>query len=135
MYLSADQILGADDLPTEEVPVPEWAPEGTDPDDAFVLVRGLTGAERDSFEFRIQEARKDPSKVKVRAEIVGRCIVNADGEREFSDRQIDALGEKSGVVLDRVFDVVRVLSGMKEQSAEEAAEDFGSAPDGGSPSD
>ena len=42
MRLSRDDILKAEDLTTEEVDVPEWG--GT------VLVRGLTGRERDEFE-------------------------------------------------------------------------------------
>ena len=45
--LTADQILGADDLEMEFVPTPEWA-NGTP--DAGVFVRGLTGFERDAFE-------------------------------------------------------------------------------------
>ena len=40
--LTRDEILGADDLKTESVKVPEWG--GT------VLVRELTGAERDEWE-------------------------------------------------------------------------------------
>ena len=42
MGLTRDQILAVSDIQTEEVHVPEWG--GT------VLVRGLTGAERDEFE-------------------------------------------------------------------------------------
>ena len=42
MRLSREDILKAEDLPTEEVPVPEWG--------GSVLVRGLTGRERDLFE-------------------------------------------------------------------------------------
>ncbi|MFE3382837.1 hypothetical protein [Streptomyces anulatus] len=41
-YLSAEQILDADDLAIEDVPVPEWG--GT------VRVKGMSGTERDRFE-------------------------------------------------------------------------------------
>ena len=41
-YLSADDILNADDLPREPVEVPEWG--GT------VLVQGMSGTDRDRFE-------------------------------------------------------------------------------------
>lgn len=125
-YLSKDDILKADDLPTEDVPVEAWG--GT------VRVRGLTGTERDRFEFALAAARNDPSKVQVRAEIVGRCIIDADGKRVFTDNEIGRLGAKSGAALDHIFDVVRELSGMGEESTNEAAEDFGTAPDAGSPS-
>lgn len=126
MYLSADDILKADDLPTEDVDVPEWG--------GIVRVRGLTGTERDRFEFKMAAARNDPSKVQVRAEVVGRCIIDGDGKRLFTDRQIDALGDKSGAALDRIFDVVRELSGMGDEAVEEAAQDFGDAPSDGSSS-
>lgn len=125
-YLGKDDILKADDLPARDVTVDEWG--------GVVRVRGLTGTERDRFEFSLAAARNDPSKVQVRAEIVGRCLVDGDGKRLFTDREIAKLGEKSGAALDRVFDVVRDLSGMKDDSVEEAAEDFGDAPAAGSPS-
>ncbi len=131
-YLSKDQILKADDLPMEDVSVPEWP--GDDGSPGIVRVRGLTGTERDRFEFAMAAARKDPSKVEVRAQIVGRCMVDEDGSRLFTDNEISRLGAKSGAALDRVFDAVRELSGMGDDAVEEAAEDFGTAPDDGSPS-
>ena len=124
-YLGKDDILKADDLPERDIEVPQWG--------GVVRVRGLTGTERDRFEFSLAAARNDPSKVQVRAEIVGRCLVDGDGERLFTDSEITKLGAKSGAALDRVFDVVRELSGMDDGAADREAEDFGSAPDGSSP--
>ena len=40
--LTKDQILKSDDLPSEEVSVPEWG--------GSVMVRSMTGYERDQFE-------------------------------------------------------------------------------------
>ena len=125
-YLTKDAILGADDLPFEDVPVPEWG--GT------VRVRGLTGTERDRFEFKMAAAKDNPDQVEVRAQVAGRCLVDADGKRLFTDKELSKLGAKSGAALDRVFDKVRDLSGMGDKAVEAAAEDFGSAPDDGSPS-
>ncbi len=49
--LSKEQISKAKDLRTEEVPTPEWAPEGDPhPEEWGVLVRNLTSAERDHLE-------------------------------------------------------------------------------------
>jgi len=118
--LSKDAILGADDLPTEDVEVKAWG--GT------VRVRGLTGTERDRFEFSLAAVKNDPSKAEVRAQVVGRCLVDAEGERLFTDKEISRLGAKSGAALDVVFDVVRRLSGMGDQAVDQAAEDFGDAP-------
>lgn len=125
-YLTKDAILGADDLPAEDVEVPEWG--GT------VRVRGLTGTERDRFEFAMAAAKDRPDRVDVRAQVVGRCIVDENGERLFTDKELVKLGSKSGAALDRVFDVVRGLSGMGDQAVEGAAQDFGTAPADGSSS-
>ena len=125
-YLSKDAILGADDLPFEDVDVPEWG--GT------VRVRGLTGTERDRFEFKMAAAKDNPDQVEVRAQVVGRCLVDGDGKRLFTDKELSKLGAKSGAALDRAFDKVRELSGMGDKAVDQAAEDFSSAPDDGSPS-
>lgn len=126
MYLDKDAILKADDLPSEDVEVPEWG--GT------VRVRGLTGTERDRFEFSMAAARKDSSDVEVRAQVVGRCLVDGDGNRLFTDKELAKLGAKSGVALDRLFDKVRELSGMGDEALKEKVEDFSDAPSDGSPS-
>lgn len=128
--LTKDQILGADDLPTRDVPVPEWGGD--------VRVRGLTGTERDRFEMKMAASRKSGSTIPegdFRAELIGRCMVDEDGKRVFTDKEIARLGAKSGAALDRVFDVVRELSGMTEGAAEAVAEDFDEAPGDGSPTD
>lgn len=124
MYLSKDDILKADDLPTRDVDVPEWC--GT------VRVRGLTGAERDQFDFVLSDAKNNPSKAQIRANLVGRCMVDEDGKRLFSETEVAKLAAKSGAALTRIFDVVRELSGMTKDAVEKAAEDFGDAPSDGS---
>lgn len=121
--LNKDQILGADDLPTEDVEVPEW--------DGTVRVRGLTGTERDRFEFQVAAARKDGKQTDIRAAYAGRCMIDDNGKRLFEDKDLAALGRKSGAVLDRIFDVVRKLSGMTDEKLKEAAEDFEHAPTDG----
>lgn len=125
--LSKAQILDADDLPTEDVKVPEWGGE--------VRVRGLTGTERDRFEFQVAAARKDNRQIEIRAAYAGRCMVDESGKRLFEDKELAALGRKSGAVLDRIFDKVRELSGMTDEKLKQAAQDFENAPaDGASPS-
>ncbi|OSM43459.1 hypothetical protein [Nesterenkonia sp. PF2B19] len=126
--LSKSDILGADDLPTRDVEVPEWG--GT------VRVRGLTGQGRDAFEMKMAASRKNLGAVDdVRASLAAKCIVGEDGERMFTDKEVVQLGRKSGAALDRVYGAIRELSGMDEGAAEEAVEDFGEAAGGDSPSD
>jgi hypothetical protein len=124
-YLSKADILESDDLPSQDVDVPEWG--GT------VRVRGFSGAERDRFEFAMAAAKDSPEEVNIRAQVVGRCLIDADGKRLFTDKELVKLGAKSGAALDRVFDVVRELSGMGDKALQKATADFGNAPNDGSP--
>ena len=117
--LSKESILTATDLPTEEVEVPEWG--------GSVLVRGMTGRERDEFEASMvgqrggQEYRDYGN---LRAKAVVKCVVGDDGERLFTDQDASALGEKSFAALERVYDVIARLSGLREADVQARERDF-----------
>lgn len=112
--LNRDQILAASDLPTETVPVPEWGGE--------VIVRALTGAERDEYEMATHEAIRNKSSINMRARLVAMTLVDEDGERLFNhESHVVRLGNKSGRALDRVFDVAQRLSGIGRAALETAA--------------
>ena len=118
MRLSREDVLKADDLATEEVAVPEWG--GT------VLVRGMTGRERDEFEASTLDQRTGRQNLaNTRAKIVIRCVVDDDGNRLFDAADIDALGAKSGAALDRVFTAAARLSGLSGGDVEELTQNFG----------
>lgn len=127
MTLSRDEIL-ATKIPQETVDVPEW--------DGKVILRGLTAKERDDYEQAMVETSPDGqvrAKRKlenVRASLVVRCIVDESGEREFSDGDADALGEKNAAVVDKLWDVARRLCGMSTEDEEKLAEGFEQAQDG-----
>lgn len=124
-YLTRDAILGAADLPTEECDCPEWG--GT------VVVRGLTGAQRDEWEasttiVRGKTAVRDTANA--RAKLVALCAVDHEtGEPLFTRQDVDALGKKSGAALGRVFAVAARLSGLTDEELEEL-EGNSSAPPG-----
>lgn len=116
--LTAAEILAANDLMVEEVGMPEWG--------GVVLVRGLTGAERDAFEQSVMRVDGTGKRRKVRtdlanfrAKLVAKCVVDEAGRRVFSDDQVEALGEKNAAALERVFVVVQRLSGMSQEDVEE----------------
>ncbi|MGW7598114.1 hypothetical protein [Streptomyces antimycoticus] len=116
-YLSAEAILGADDLDYEDVPVPEWG--GT------VRVRELPGTERDKFEAQFVGG-KDGASIRAeglegfRARLAAAAIVDADGKPLFrSAAETKRLGEKSANALQRVVDAAMRLSGMGEQDVAE----------------
>src|SRR5690606_20312294 len=97
--LTREAILQAEDLPTEDVEVPEWG--------GVVRVRGLTGAERGAFEQSIVDARGKGARMNlqnVRARLVALAVVDESGNRLFSDADVEALGRKSGRALNRVFE-------------------------------
>ena len=101
--LSKDDILKADDLSQETVPVPEWGGE--------VIVKAMTGAERDDFECAIH---RDGIKNfdNIRARLCVMSIVDESGKKVFSPADIEELGQKNGKALDRVFGVAKRLSGI-----------------------
>jgi hypothetical protein len=112
--LTRDEILAVDDLLSEDVPVPEWG--GT------VRVRGLTGLERDKFEsahVKYRGRKTDVNMVNIRARLVSLTVVDGDGKRMFTNEDVRALGQKSAVALQRVFDVAQRLSGMSAEDLEE----------------
>ena len=114
--LTRDAILGASDIQTEDVHVPEWG--GT------VRVAGLTAAQRDAFETESVSGRGKNVNVNfanIRARLAAKCIVGEDGKPLFTERDVKALGEKSASALSRVFDVCSRLSGIGDQDIEELA--------------
>lgn len=138
MPLSRDQILAADDVQTAEVPTPEWG--GT------VLVRSLSGTERDAYEQSMTTMRPslDPKKngeleavpdvANSRAKLVARGCVDEAGNRLFTDADIAALGAKNAAVLDRLFDKIAELSGLTPKVEAELEGNSDAAPSGASTS-
>lgn len=130
LLLTKDQILKANDLPTEDVPVPEWG--GT------VRLRTLMGTERDEFEagsLKGKGKNREVNLANLRARLVGLCITDAAGNRLFDDSDIRALGRKSSKALARVFEACQKLNGLGDDDVEELAEGFDNAQSDASTSD
>ncbi len=119
--LGKDDIVKADDLQTSEVEVPEWG--GT------VLVRGLSGVERDAFESSMIKGTGKNQKVdtqNIRAKLCSLAIVDEQGKRIFDTMEaIEALGKKSASALTRVYDMASKLSGLREEDVEELVKNSG----------
>lgn len=117
--LNADSILGADDLPTQDVEVPEWG--GT------VRVRGLTGAERDKLESSLVETKGNSVTQNMdhyRAKIVVLAAIDDKGYPLFEQKHIKKLSAKSAKALDRVAEAASKLSGMSQEDVKELTESF-----------
>jgi hypothetical protein len=113
-----DQILAAEDIPHEDVDVPEWGVK--------LQVRGLSGTERDAYEAKAVALKNAGKDVELRlrnfrSRFVVKCLFDpATGERVFTEGEADALGAKSAIVIDRLFDVARRMSGMDEDALSRA---------------
>lgn len=122
-YLTKDQILSSVDMQYQEVDCPEWGGK--------VLVRSLSGAERDQFEAAsfVQKGKNQQVNLRnVRARLVARCVVSDrldnGGKQVFSKADIDALGKKNAAPLDRLFAVCQNLCGLTSDDLKDLTENF-----------
>ncbi|MFE7797058.1 hypothetical protein [Nocardia sp. NPDC057440] len=128
--LSRESILTADDRNHEDVEVPEWG--GT------VRVRAMSGFERDKFETGMIERRggkQVENFTNLRARLVALVLIDEDGKRLFSDKDVHQLGTKSAAALDRVYTTAQKLNGISNADVEELTEVFDETPDENSISD
>lgn len=108
--LNRAQILAPRELESETVSVPEWGGD--------VIVRALTGAERDQFEagFVKEGGRQGEMTLEnTRARLVALSVVDEHGQRLFSTDDIEMLGAQPAAALDRVFFVARRLSRLSNE--------------------
>jgi hypothetical protein len=96
VILDKAQILGADDLKIETVPVPEWG--GT------VCVRNLRGWERDKHDEFVQEAQEKRDYTHSRARLVSVSLCDETGKSlDFTEADMLALSDKNAAPLDRLY--------------------------------
>ncbi len=112
-----DKILKAGDLKRVPVTIPDWG--------ATVYVKTMTGSERDEFEARwlkAQGGRKAGNAESMRgfrAQVAVSTVVDKDGNQIFEAGDAEALGEKSAVALQRIFDVAAPLNGLTKSDVDE----------------
>jgi hypothetical protein len=88
------------------------------------MVQGLSGWNRSKVETTMMDKagnRKIEGLADFRMKMVILCCVDEGGAQLFSESDAKALGKKSAVAIERVFDVALRLSGMS-QAAQDAAE-------------
>lgn len=112
--LSKDEIFGMDDIPVEEVVVPEWKGR-------TVLVCGLTAAAKNAYEASLVEIKGTSRKVKLEnatAKLLVRTVVNRQRQALFTEGDIERLGTKSAAALERLAKVAQRLSAMNQGEVE-----------------
>jgi hypothetical protein len=126
-YLSREAIFKADDRVYQDVMVSQWG--------GVVRVRSLSGAERDQWEAACQEEVRGEKKFttdKLREKLLAFCLVDAKGDKLFTEGDIALLAEKNAAALTRLFDVARKLNAIGAQDVEDLVGNSGAAQGGSS---
>jgi len=122
----ADAILGCNDVATVMVPTPEWPIKE-------VCLRELTALERDQFDESVSKVKKvkdkrgrikreavpDVKLMRAKLVMMSAIVSPTDHRPIFNAGHLKKLGEKSGKVMDRLFDEARKLSGLSDTEIEE----------------
>ena len=112
--LTKDQILSADDLQTKDIYVKHW--------DGYVRIRTMTAHERDQFEQQVFTNKGEKERMDdIRATLVSLAVVDEDGKRLFTDKDIKALSRKSAAAMDQIFGEAQELNAVRNQDIEELA--------------
>lgn len=115
--LSREALLAAasrENLPTERVEIKELG--------GVVIVRGMTGSERDAWERSLvvgRGKRRDINTENVRAKLAVRCLVDEQGQRLFSDAEAGALGQLRVDVLNRIYEAAQRVCGVSDEDIDE----------------
>lgn len=112
MSLSKAAIMSAKDVRlSDAVSVPEWGGD--------VHLKTLSGLERDAFEEGYSEQRMKA--FRVRFLVLTLCDEN--GERLFGDDDVDVLGVKSSVVINRLFEKSWAHNALNPEAVEALGKD------------
>lgn len=103
-YLTAEAILSADDFIFADVECPEW--------DGDVRVRSLSGGQRSIITQRL----KDGDNENLEELLCVMCMVDEDGNRIFSNKDVDALRKKSNAPISRIAKKIMEISGIGDSS-------------------
>ena len=103
-------ILAQTALPTVPVSVPEWG--------ANLSVRSMTAAERDDFDAASRDGG-EANLTNFRARLVVRCLIDATGDRVFTDADAAAVGALPAGPVCKVFEAAAKLNGLTKEDVEE----------------
>ena len=126
VIVTAEEFLTSPALerPKEDIPVPELG-EGK-----VIPVWGMTPKEKTAWEdrqSRLPKSQKAAHLLQVRQRWVVECCRNDDGSKIFTIGQIEALGERSGVVMERLVNAALRLSGTSGEDLEKLAKNSDAA--------
>lgn len=121
MGLSKAKILAAKDVKlSEPIEVPEWGGD--------VYIKTLSGIERDAFEESYAEQKMRAFRVR----FLVLTLADENGERLFADGDVDLLGGKSSVIINRLFEKAWAHNAFTTESVEALGKDSPSGQSDGS---
>ena len=110
--LTKEQILAANDVKRIKINVPEWGGE--------VYISTMTGTARDEFETGILSNAKGGKVGNARARLAASTITDELGNLLFTANDIESLGLKSQLALDRVVSEAQKLNKLTNDDLEQA---------------
>jgi hypothetical protein len=128
--MTREQILATPKAQRTEIDlsdIPGWG---------VVLVKDLTALERDRIEQscvteRLVVGKNGKRKLKqemtmenLRAKFVAACVVDEEGERLFSEADVQALGALNAKAIDRIVTVIQERNGLRNEDFEELVGNF-----------
>ena len=111
MALSKSAILSAGDVKLDKVNVPEWGGD--------VFVKTITGLDRDRFEDGYSEQKMK----NFRSRFLVLTLCDEKGERLFTDSEVDELGKKSSLVINRLFEKSWSLNAFTNEAIDDLGND------------
>jgi hypothetical protein len=123
MALSKKAILAAKDVKLDgPVPVPEWGGD--------VFIKTLSGTERDAFE----DSYASDKMRNFRSRFLVLTLCDESGDRLFADGEVEQLGKKSAIVINRLFDKAWAVNAFRTEDVEALGKDSPSVQSEGSTS-
>ena len=113
-YLNRDEIFAMDDIPVEEVIVPQW-------NNRKILVSGMTAAGKNAYEASLVDIKGESRKVRLDNALAKLCIhtvVNLKRHRLFTESDIERLGTKHCGALELIAEVSLRLSAIRRADVE-----------------
>ena len=130
--LNFDDIVASQDKEYEDVEVPEWG--GT------VRIATMSGEDRDRWELSMMQADDSSERgfklnfdAYSRVRLVAMCLVDDNFNRIFvTKEQIERLSQKSGKVMDLLYDVAQRVNGITDEDIDDLEKNSVSAQNGAS---
>ena len=130
--LNFDDIVASQDKEYEDVDVPEWG--GT------VRIATMSGEDRDRWELSMMQADDSSERgfklnfdAYSRVRLVAMCLVDDNFNRIFvTKEQIEKLSQKSGKVMDLLYDVAQRVNGITDEDIDDLEKNSVSAQNGDS---